>query len=94
MILTESFKLLQLMTISSMCCTSKVVSYAAVRMRADRDQASKDPSAGYTSPAADKNPETPNVAGARGYPRAVFSFAFSSAGGSPIDANPVIKVVC
>ena len=55
-----------------MRCASKAFSEASARMRAAGEQANQDSAEGVSSPAAaDKHPATPNVAGARGYPRAV-----------------------
>ena len=56
---------------SSMRCASKAASEAAARMRADGNQDTQASAAGVASPAAaDKQPATPNAAGARGRPRA------------------------
>ena len=66
-----------------MRCASKGASKAAARMRA----------AGVLSPAdADKQPATPNVAGARGHPRAASPSAASAAGGSPMEVDPELEV--
>ena len=43
--------------------------------------------------AADKQPATPNVAGARGHSRAASLHAASAVGGSPIDVDPDLEVV-
>ena len=64
-----------------MRCASKAVFKAVKRMRTAGDQAHEDSAAGVTSPDTDdKQPATPNVAGARGPPREVSSSAASAAG--------------
>ena len=65
--------------------TSKAASEAAARMRAAGDQDLQDSAAcGYSLAAANKQPATPVVAGARLYPRAA---------SSPMDSDPEIKVL-
>ena len=77
-----------------MRCTNKAAADAAARMRAAGEQASPCSAAGDSSPAAaDKQPATPNVAGARGHPRAASSPAASDAGGSPMDVDPELDVL-
>ena len=74
--------------------TSKAATEASVRMRAAREQDIKDSVAGGYSPAAaDEQPATPIVAGARGHPRAASSPADSAASGSPMDCDPDIEVI-
>ena len=75
-----------------MHCANKAAADAAAQMRAAGDQAYPCSAAGDSSPAADKQPATPNVAGARGHPRAASSFAASDAGGSPMDFDPELEV--
>ena len=75
--------------------TSKAATEAAARMHAAGDQDTQDSAAGDYSPAADdEQPATPIVAGARGYPSAASSPADSTAGGSPMDYDPDIEVIC
>ena len=63
-------------------------------MRTAGKQAYHDSAAGVFSPAsADKQSETPNVAGACGHPFAASSSAASAAGGSPMDVDFKIEVV-
>ena len=67
------------MTSPSMRCANKAATEVAARMRAAGEQAIQDSSAGVKSPAAaNKQPATPIVAGARGSPRASFSSAASA----------------
>ena len=62
------------MTIPSMRCTSKTATDAAALMREAGEQVSQDSAAGDRSPAAaDKQPVTPDVASARGLPRAAWA---------------------
>ena len=83
----------QRMTSLSMRCENKAATEAAARMPAAGEQASQDSAASVNYPAAaNKNPATPNVAGARGHPRAASSFAASDAGGSPMDFDPELEV--
>ena len=66
--------------------TSKAATEAATRMRAAGDHNPQDSAAGdYSTAAANKQPATPIVAGARGHPRAASSPADLTVGGSPID---------
>ena len=77
-----------------MRCTNKAATKASARMRAVGEQVNQNSAAGVSSPAAaDKQSAIPNVAGARGHPRAASSYADSAAGGSPIDVSSEIKVV-
>ena len=63
-------------------------------MRAAGERATQDSAAGISSPAAaDKQPATPNVAGAYGHPRAASSSACSAMGCSPLDVDPDVEVV-
>ena len=69
-----------------MRCASKAATEAVARMRAAGEQASQDPTTGAPSPAAsDRQPATPNAAGAHGHPRAASSSTASAAGGSHMD---------
>nr|BAP69048.1 RxLR effector candidate protein [Hyaloperonospora arabidopsidis Emoy2] len=78
---------------SSMRCARKAASEASARLRAAGEQATQDSGAGVSSPAAaNEQPETSNVAGARGHLRAVSSFAASAAGGSLMDVDPELEV--
>ena len=71
-----------------MSCANKAASEAAARMRVAGEQATQDSAAGVSSPAAaNEQPATSNVAGARGYPRTVSLSAASAVGGSPMDMN-------
>ena len=73
--------------------TSKTATEAAARMRAAGDHDTQGSAAGNYSPAAaDEQPATPIVAGARGHQRAASSPADSTAGGSPMDCDPGIEV--
>ena len=81
------------MTSSSIRCANKAVSEADARIRAAGEQAAQDSAAGISSPAADKQPATPIVAGARGHPRAASSPVASAAGGSSMDVDPELEVV-
>ena len=70
---------------NSTLMTSKAASEAAARMRAAGDQDLQDSAAcGYSLAAANKQPATPVVAGARGYPRAA---------SLPMDRDPTIAVI-
>ena len=73
-----------------MHCANKAAADAAARIRVAGEQASPCSAAGNSSPAAaDKQPTTTNVAGARGHPRADSSPAASAASsGSPMDVDP------
>ena len=72
-----------------MRCASKAASEAAARMRAAGEQAFQNSAAGVSSPAAaNEQPATFNIVGARGHPRTVSSSAASDAGGSPMDVDP------
>ena len=72
-----------------MSCANKAASEAAARMRVAGEQATQDSVAGGSSPAAaNEQPATSNVTGARGHRRAVYSSAVSAAGGSPMDVDP------
>ena len=82
------------MTNSFMRCAKKAASVAAERMSAAGEQAIQDSVAGFHSPAADKQPVTPNVADARANSLASPSSAASAAGGSPTDAKFEIEGVC
>ena len=63
-------------------------------MRAAGEQASQDSAAGALSPAtADKQPATPENAGARGHPRAAPSSAASAAGGRTMDDDTELDVI-
>ena len=74
--------------------TSKVETEATARMRAVGEQDTQDSAAGDFSPAAaDKQPATPIVAGARVHPRASSSPEDSAAGRSPMDHGPDIEVL-
>ena len=71
-----------------MHCANKAATDAVARMRAAGEQPSQDSTTGDLSPAAaDRQPATPNVAGAHGHPRAASSSAASAAGGSHMDDN-------
>ena len=77
-----------------MRCADKAALKAAARVRAAGGETHQDPAAGASSPAAaNKQPATPDVAGARGCPRAASSSAASAAGVSPMDIDPEIEVV-
>ena len=77
-----------------MRCANKAADKAAARMRAAAEQSSPCSAAGDSSPAAaDKQPATTNVAGARGHSRAASSPAAFDAGGSPMDVDPELEVV-
>ena len=82
-----------LLIFTSKHMTSKAATEAAARMSTAEDQDTQDSAAGDYSPAAaDEQPATPIVAGARGYPRAASSPADSTSGGSPMDCDPDIEV--
>ena len=77
-----------------MRCANKAASEAAARMRAAGEQDTQALSAGDNAPAADnKQPATPTVAGARGYPRAASSPACSAACGSPMYHGTEIELI-
>ena len=76
---------LSLLIFTSKHMTSKAATEAAARMRAAGEQDTQDSAASDYSPAAaDEQPATPIVAGARGHPRAASSPADSAADGSPM----------
>ena len=83
-----------LLIFTSKHMTSKAATEAASRMRAAGYQDTQDSAAcDYTPAAADKQPATPIVSGARGYPRAASSPADSTAGGSFMDCDTDIEVI-
>ena len=72
-----------------MHCANKAAADAAAQMRTASDQASPFSAAGDSSPAAANNqPATLNVAGARNSPRAASSSASSAVGDSSLDFDP------
>ena len=74
--------------------TRQAETEAAARMRAAGEQDTQDSTAGDNSPdAADEQPATAIVAGARGHPRAVSSPAASAEDGSPMDCDPDVEVI-
>ena len=76
-----------------MRCASKAASEAAAQMRVAGVQATQGSATGVSSPAAaNEQPATSNVSGARGHPRAVSSSAALAAGGSPMNVDPELKV--
>ena len=77
-----------------MRCANKAATDASARMRAAGEKASQDSAAGDRSPAAaDKQPKTPKVAGARSHPSADSSSAASAAGGSTMGDDPEIDIL-
>ena len=77
-----------------MRCANKAATDAAERMRADGEQSSQDSVAGArSSAAANKQPTTPKVAGARGNPRTASLSVTSDAGGSTMGDTPEIEVL-
>ena len=76
-----------------MRCANNADTDAAARMHVAGEEASQDSAAGDRSlAAADKQPATPEVAGARRHPRAASSSAASAAGGRAMDDDPEIEV--
>ena len=77
-----------------MRCANMDAANAAAQVRAAGEQASQDTAACDALPADDdEQPATPDVAGARGHPRAVSPSAGSAEGGSSMDVDPVLEVI-